>query len=191
VKINLTIRILKMDKIIVTTRNEKGSVLIVALVILVLLTLMGISVTTTSDIDIQIAKNEQEYIREFYVADSAWRQAIQWLDTRAQAPSLVNKTLFTDDDTGEHALNVRNYSDGGNGVLNDDFQNNPDGTLGSGSNQIDYWYKIAYLNEAAMEGTIAPLFGEGFRKYSFIITSVAAGRQTVELTVTRVYQSGE
>ncbi len=38
--------------------NEEGSILIVALVLLVLLTLMGISATTLTDIELQIAGNE-------------------------------------------------------------------------------------------------------------------------------------
>jgi Tfp pilus assembly protein PilX len=174
------------------SRNEKGSVLVIALVILVLITLMGISVTRTSDIDIQIAKNEQEYVQEFYVADSAWREAIQWLDTRAQAPGLVNKALFIGGDTSEHVFNVRNYGDGGNGVLNNNYAaGTQDGTLGTGARAVDYWYKIAYLDEAAMTGVKAPMFGEGFRRYSFVITSVANGAQRVDVTVTKILPTGE
>ena len=182
-----------MKRIKEPIKNEQGSVIVIALVILVLLTLMGISVTTTSDIDIQIAKNEQEYVREFYVADSAWRQATQWLDTRAQAPALVNKALFIGGETtNPNYLSVRNFGDGDGGVYNDDFQaGTQDGTLGVGSKQVNYWYRISYMDEASMQGTIAPAFGEAFRNYSFRITSVANGTQVVEVTVTRVLQSGE
>jgi len=189
-----------MNKNINPIKNEQGSVLVIALVILVLLTLMGISVTTTSDIDIQIAKNEQEYVNEFYVADSAWRHAIQWLDGIASAPALTNQALFISGATGDpNFLSIRNFGNATGPVYVNNVQSvSPDGTLGGGSSQINYWYRITYLDELSMEGTIAPLFGEEFRRYSFIITSVAreagnptAGAQVVTVTVTRVLQSGE
>ncbi len=170
--------------------------LVIALMILVLITLMGISVTTTSDIDIQIAKNEREYVQEFYAADSAWREAIEWLDKRALAPSLVNKSLYisgvqTSEDYLNHALNVRNFGEGASGAYNDVFSANEDGIIGDGSGAVKYWYKISYLNEDAMTGTVAPRFGEGFRQYSFVITSVANGNQRVDVTVTKVLPVGE
>jgi hypothetical protein len=182
-----------MYKAMNKTGNDRGSVLVIALVILVLITLMGISVTTTSDIDVQIAKNEREFVQEFYVADSAWREAIEWLDVRAQAPALVNKDLFIGGDTGEHALNVRNYGDGGNGTTNAGFDPaTRDGFLGTGAGTVNYWYKIAYLNaDTAMTGVVAPKFGEGFRQYSFIVSSVANGRQRVDVTVTKILPTGE
>lgn len=57
--------------------NEEGTVLVVALVMLVLLTLIGISATETSRIDIQIAGNEMVYKENFYQAEAAVMQAIQ------------------------------------------------------------------------------------------------------------------
>ena len=50
-------------------RNEKGSTLIVALMILVLLTLIGIAATNTSTTEIQIAGNDKAYKQAFYNAD--------------------------------------------------------------------------------------------------------------------------
>ena len=50
--------------------NENGAVLIIALIILVLLTLVGISVTRTTEIEIQIAGNQQFQKIAFYTADS-------------------------------------------------------------------------------------------------------------------------
>jgi len=52
-------------------RNEDGSVLVIALIILVLLTLLGISATTTSQIEIQIAENERSHKIAFYAAEAA------------------------------------------------------------------------------------------------------------------------
>lgn len=50
--------------------NEKGSVLVVALLILVVLTLLGISASTTTEIELQIAANEKFHKIAFYNADS-------------------------------------------------------------------------------------------------------------------------
>jgi len=176
--------------------KEQGSVLVVALVILVLLTLMGISVTTTSDIDIQIAKNEQQYVEEFYVADSAWKQGVEWLDGLAARPPLVNSAQYFALEEGETAaenlLNIRNYGEGESGDFNEDFVDNQDGTLGNGANQLDYWYKVGYPDGSAMYGARVPLFGENFRRYSFVITGHAGGTngQEVQVTVTRVMEAG-
>jgi len=51
-------------------KNESGSILVIALIMLVLLTILGISATTTSNIEMQIAGNERNYKRAFYVANA-------------------------------------------------------------------------------------------------------------------------
>ncbi|MGD8981897.1 MAG: pilus assembly PilX N-terminal domain-containing protein [Desulfobacterales bacterium] len=51
--------------------NEKGSVMILAVVFLVVLTILGIAVLTSSSIDIQIAGNELRHRLAFYAAESA------------------------------------------------------------------------------------------------------------------------
>ena len=50
--------------------GQDGSVLIIALLIMVLLTVVGLSVTRTTDIDIDIAKNDQFHKTAFFHADS-------------------------------------------------------------------------------------------------------------------------
>jgi hypothetical protein len=59
-----------MKSLINHAKNEDGSVLIVALLILVLLTIIGISATTTTNIELQIAGNEKFHKIAFYHADS-------------------------------------------------------------------------------------------------------------------------
>lgn len=51
-------------------KNEDGSVLILALVMLVLLTLLGIAATTTSIIEVQIANNDRLHKTAFYTAEA-------------------------------------------------------------------------------------------------------------------------
>jgi Tfp pilus assembly protein PilX len=51
--------------------NNRGSALVVALLMLVVLTLIGISATTTTTFELQIAGNDKLYKRAFYGADGA------------------------------------------------------------------------------------------------------------------------
>jgi len=51
--------------------NEKGSVMILAVVMLMLLTILGIAVLTSSSIDTRIAGNELRHKLAFYAAESA------------------------------------------------------------------------------------------------------------------------
>jgi hypothetical protein len=52
-------------------KNEKGSVTVLAVVLLMLLTLLGMAVISTSSIETQIAGNEMRHNLAFYAADSA------------------------------------------------------------------------------------------------------------------------
>jgi hypothetical protein len=51
--------------------NEKGSVTVLAVVLLMLLTLLGMAALSTSSIETQIAGNELRYKLAFYAAESA------------------------------------------------------------------------------------------------------------------------
>ena len=59
-----------MKSLINQAKNEDGSVLVIALLILVFLTIIGISATTTTNIELQIAGNEKFHKIAFYHADS-------------------------------------------------------------------------------------------------------------------------
>jgi hypothetical protein len=52
-------------------KNENGSVMVLAMILLMLLTLLGMAVLTLSSIDIQIAGNELRHELAFYAAESA------------------------------------------------------------------------------------------------------------------------
>ena len=51
--------------------NQRGSALVIALLMLVVLTLIGISATTTTTFELQIAGNDKLFKRAFYAADGA------------------------------------------------------------------------------------------------------------------------
>lgn len=169
--------------------DENGSAMVVALIMLVLLTLIGISATTTSEIEIQLARNEKEYVNEFIVADSAWREGVEWLNTLASAPSLINTTIFGSAVTPTEvtgALNVKNYGD--SGVTVD--VTTPDGTLNNAPFDVNYWYALGYLDdEASMSGATVPGSGPNYRRFNFKTVSVAgdATQRTVEVVAGKVF----
>ena len=61
-------------------RSEGGSVAAIALIVLMLLTVMGISVSTTSTIELQIAGNEKFYKENLYLAEAAALEYAQEMD---------------------------------------------------------------------------------------------------------------
>ena len=56
-------------------KNERGSIIVVALLLLVFLTIIGITATNNTRMELNVTRNSQEYKRDFYVADSGWRAA--------------------------------------------------------------------------------------------------------------------
>jgi Tfp pilus assembly protein PilX len=70
------------------SNNESGTILIIVLVMLLLLTLLGISATTTSTIEMQIAGNERVYKKNFYAAEAASMTCAQELENETDAETL-------------------------------------------------------------------------------------------------------
>ena len=71
--------------------DEKGSVTVLAVVLLMLLTLLGIAATTTSSIEVQIAGNELRHKLAFYSAEAAkgwviWNPDLYGSDNISGAP---------------------------------------------------------------------------------------------------------
>jgi len=94
--------------------NEEGSVLIVALIMLVLLTIIGISASSTSNIEIQISGNEKIFKQNFFRAEAAAMHGVQGLedtDLAASPPSWLIASASDDE--------IRNV-----GTANDFWVNN-------------------------------------------------------------------
>jgi len=74
--------------------NEKGSVIVVAMIILALLTLIGISATTTSTTETNIATNDQLNKMVFYTADAGIEVGRQMLNSlKAANPAAWDRLL--------------------------------------------------------------------------------------------------
>ncbi len=68
-------------------RNEEGFVLVVALMIMVILTLLGISATTTSVVERQIAVNEVLHKQTFYQADGGTEAGSELIEENVSCPN--------------------------------------------------------------------------------------------------------
>lgn len=69
---------------------EKGSVMVLALILLALLTLLGIAVTMTSSIEVQIAGNEDRNKKALYEADGGTEVGFEMLEQNIACPTGFN-----------------------------------------------------------------------------------------------------
>lgn len=85
--------------------REGGSVLIIALIMLVLLTIIGISASKTSEIEVMIAGNERVAKENFYVAEGSVRRSVMILqntDLKNNAPHWIYQDFDPDDAKAEY-----------------------------------------------------------------------------------------
>jgi len=143
-----------------TIANEKGSALVLALLVLVLLTLMGISATTTSTIEVQMAGNEKFYELAFYTAESGWQRALNWLD--GQYPGVTHNFVWGwDEESGTWTFIE---------VVGDFEEAATAGISLAGDNNTEYQVKIE-----SVESTAVPGYGTNFRRLNYRVNSVGIG----------------
>jgi Tfp pilus assembly protein PilX len=95
--------------------NEKGSVIVLAMIILALLTLVGISAVTTSTTEMNIAANDQLNKMIFYTADAGVEVGRHMLNTlKAADPAawdrLLQGSTFTWRDSNTNPITVSNLN---------------------------------------------------------------------------------
>ena len=71
--------------------NQRGSALVVALLMLVVLTLIGISATTTTTFELQIATNDKLFKSAFYAADGATEMCGEVIEQNIEDRNWANK----------------------------------------------------------------------------------------------------
>lgn len=108
-------------------KNEDGSIMVLALIILVLLTLMGISATTTSTIEVQIAGNARQIVEDFYIAEAGVHTALEtrstwltpaFLNDGETVASYTGNVDIDSDGTNDANLIIRCIQDLDSGVAN-------------------------------------------------------------------------
>ncbi|MCG6944768.1 MAG: pilus assembly PilX N-terminal domain-containing protein [Deltaproteobacteria bacterium] len=145
-----------MKRIADTIANDRGSALVIALLVLVLLTLMGISATTTSTIEVQMAGNEKFHDMAFYAAESGWQRSLNWLDS--QYPAVTEKVGWDED-----ATPLPTFSPG-------EKYNNPDPIVLAEDNDTEYSVKIEFVGTRAVPG-----YGTNFRRFNYQVDSTGIG----------------
>ena len=160
-------------------KNEQGSTIIVAMLILVILTIIGISAINTSKFEAQIVGNEHRYQIDFYVADSGWKEAAMWLDGLAWSPAEVNP--------GSDRV-VKNFGSGtapaDPAPSVQDVVDNPDNTDLSQYGR-PYWYQVEYVDDIWVGGESSVV-----RQFTYRVISNANQTQEVEVLVTKNFKIG-
>ena len=80
-------------------KNQKGFVMIAAMLFLVVLTIIGIAATNTTTIEVNIAGNEKIYKQNFYLAEGAAKEAANQ-NLESEWVWDFNKKDFPDDGNG-------------------------------------------------------------------------------------------
>jgi len=154
--------------------NENGSVLIVSLVILALLVIIGISATTTSNIENLVTRNVEQYTVALYLAEAAAMEGIQSLDDvapnpRDNPPGWLNPTM--DAVTDADILDDNYWAGGapytpGAGVGSSQLLGESHGVVGGSSLDMGksnvYGYTIYGRGQAPTGGLV--LVGVGYRR---------------------------
>ena len=75
-------------------RDQRGSALVYALLMLVVLTILGIAALTTSTVEVQISGNDKVYKRSFYAADGGTNMYSELLEQ-----NIEERGVWVDDNT--------------------------------------------------------------------------------------------
>ena len=163
--------------------NNRGSAIIVALLVLVTLTLVGVAATNTSIFESRTIRNDQDYQIDFYIAESGWKDGAMWLNGAAGPPGLVNPN--TDNI-------IKNWgdpdfvapSDPAPTMQDADVIDNPDNENLS-QYGIPYWYQVQYVGDTTVAGS-----GPQFREFTYDTRSNANQTQQIEARVSKIFKVG-
>ncbi len=161
--------------------NESGAVLVTSLLVMLVLVVMGTAALNVSNIEMQIAANTRQMVREFYTAESAWQEGVKWLSSLSGPPLKINTGTVPVSEQD----NVKNFGNNGTDPnatnLNHSCSaNTEDGTL----YDIPYWFKVAERHNETTRG------GDGNSwDYYYEITGTANNGPEVLTVVKRIYNS--
>jgi len=162
-----------MKGIVCNIANDRGSALVLALLILVLLTLMGISATNTSTVEVQMASSEKFYELAFYSAESGWQRALNWLD--GQFPGVTDNLVWDGTTFTPVAGSLEEAPTVGIPLADD--------------TNTQYLVKVEFAGTAPVTG-----YGTSFRRFNYRVNSLGVGpgnaRSEVEVTAGKVFDMG-
>lgn len=74
--------------------NQNGSTIVMAMLILAVVTILGISSINTSTTELQIVRNERIYQQNFYMAESAALEGLQFLESELVTEAMLDNKNF-------------------------------------------------------------------------------------------------
>ena len=159
-------------------KNERGSAIVVALLLLVALTILGVAATNNSVFESTIIGNEHRYQIDFYVADSGWKEGAMWLDGSAGPPGTVNPVA--DNIVKNYGLNTlpANPAPTDLGTLTPD-----NATLSQ--YDVPYWYQVEYVSDDIVSGS-----SSDFREFFYDTRSNANETQQIDVRVSKIFKVG-
>jgi len=126
-------------------KNEDGTILVVALLILALVSVVGVAATSSSSIEIQIAKNQKLYKQNFYRAEAAVIECAKTMESES------NEDL---EDRSPTYLNL--LSD----LANTENINDPDNWVSANTNEvIDGDNQFLVIDEGVRAGSSLDMAG--------------------------------
>ena len=110
--------------------NERGSVIVVAMIVLVLLTLIGISSTDNTVVENAIVRSEAFYRQNFYKSEGAIVELAQFME-RNDISSPATYDWLTDSTAALDMTDPSNWTWTGAGAYNSQLSNNMDASDGA------------------------------------------------------------
>ena len=147
--------------------NRDGSTLILSLLVLMVLSIIGISAMTSSRVEVTIAGNDRVYRRDFYVAESGWKQAVTDVFENpipSVATGQIEKYFGVNEETAT-------FPD------NRDPDNSIDG--------IPYWFQMVYDSSRIVPGS-----GKGYREFTYLVTSNGNKTQVIQVYLSKIAKTG-
>jgi Tfp pilus assembly protein PilX len=163
---------------ILIIKNNRGSAIIVALLLLVTLTIIGVAATNTSVFESRIVGYEHRYQIDFYIADSGWKEGAMWLDNEAGPPASVNPNV--DNIIKNYGFNTPPADP----APTDLSTLTPDNTTLS-QYGVPYWYQVQYVADSIVAGS-----GPGFREFFYDTRSNANQTQQIDVRVSKIFRVG-
>lgn len=148
--------------------NDNGSLMVITIVLLMLLTIMGLAITTTTSIELQIAANDRIHKTTFYAADGGADLASELLEQNlgcmggftSTDTSTVTGNPYTDVDQTNASPDFR--------VLNLTFWQNRTAPIPSDTNRDIVFPATAETNNANPHTNITAGYNPGFSTGSAI-----------------------
>lgn len=104
--------------------NQKGSALIIALIVMAVLTLVGLSAINTATVENKIVGNERIYQENFYLAESGVNEAAQEIESETSSDNLLPS--YSDWVWLHDSGNSVDFTDAGNWEIDDPDPNKKD-----------------------------------------------------------------